>query len=149
MALRSSSSLRTNGFCATASPLIYVRPDGASLKHTAGRRRCRFSNPARPSSIVFTDIQLGGAINGWEVGVRFRKVLPQIQIIYTSGAVQRSPLAVPESLFFQSHTNLGDRGSVSNTREWRGVKSYFLYKAASPSREERPALGHGMGSATS
>jgi len=49
--------------------------------------------------VLFTDIQLGGAIDGWDVGVRFRKVLPQIPIIYTSGTALRSERAVPKSLF--------------------------------------------------
>jgi CheY-like chemotaxis protein len=49
--------------------------------------------------VVFTDIQLGGRINGWEVGEKFRKVLPQIPIIYTSGTTLRSELAVPKGLF--------------------------------------------------
>jgi CheY-like chemotaxis protein len=36
----------------------------------------------------------------WEVGARFRKALPQIPIIYTSGDAPRAEHAVPKSLFF-------------------------------------------------
>ena len=49
--------------------------------------------------VLFTDIQLGGAVDGWDVGLKFRKVLPQIPIIYTSGTALRSERAVPTSLF--------------------------------------------------
>jgi CheY-like chemotaxis protein len=49
--------------------------------------------------VLFTDIQLGGAVDGWDVGVTFRKVLPEIPVIYTSGYARPSALAVPESLF--------------------------------------------------
>jgi CheY-like chemotaxis protein len=50
--------------------------------------------------VVFTDIQLGGRVDGWEVGVRFRSLLPRIPIIYTSGEDLQPKLAVPRSLFF-------------------------------------------------
>ena len=49
--------------------------------------------------VLFTDIQLGGAVDGWDVGLKFRKVLPQIPVIYTSGTALRSERAVPTSLF--------------------------------------------------
>ena len=45
-------------------------------------------------------LSLGGRIDGWEVGVQFRKLLPRIPIIYTSGQVLQPTLAVQESLFF-------------------------------------------------
>ena len=50
--------------------------------------------------VLFTDIQLAGAMDGWEVGLSFRKVLPLIPVIYTSGNALRRELAVPKSLFF-------------------------------------------------
>jgi CheY-like chemotaxis protein len=50
--------------------------------------------------VVFTDIRLAGVLNGWDVAVRFRKMLPEIPIIYTSGTEHEPKLAVPKSLFF-------------------------------------------------
>ena len=38
-----------------------------------------------PISVVFTDIQLGGRLTGWEVAEAFRRVHPEIPVIYTSG----------------------------------------------------------------
>jgi CheY-like chemotaxis protein len=49
--------------------------------------------------VVLTDIRLAGLMSGWEVGARFRKVLPQIPIIYTSGDALRAERVVPQSLF--------------------------------------------------
>ena len=37
-----------------------------------------------PISLVFTDIQLGGPLTGWDVADAFRKALPDIPVIYTS-----------------------------------------------------------------
>ena len=49
--------------------------------------------------VIFTDIQLGGAITGWDVASAFRTVLPAIPIIYASGHAHRPDLAVTQSLF--------------------------------------------------
>jgi CheY-like chemotaxis protein len=48
--------------------------------------------------VVFTDIQLGGAVTGWDVASTFRTVLPAIPIIYASGHAHRPDLAVTQSL---------------------------------------------------
>jgi CheY-like chemotaxis protein len=54
----------------------------------------------RRIDVVFTDIQLAGALSGWDVADRFRAVRPDMPIIYTSGnAVDRSR-RVADSLFF-------------------------------------------------
>jgi CheY-like chemotaxis protein len=50
--------------------------------------------------VVFTDIQLPGRFNGWDVAERFRAVNADVTIIYTSGnSVDRSR-RVPGSFFF-------------------------------------------------
>jgi CheY-like chemotaxis protein len=50
--------------------------------------------------VVFTDIQLPGRLNGWDVAEHFRAVRPEVRIIYTSGnSVDRSR-RVANSLFF-------------------------------------------------
>jgi CheY-like chemotaxis protein len=53
----------------------------------------------RHIDVLFTDIQLGGAVSGWDVGAKFRAMLPQIPIIYTSGNERLPALAVSKSLF--------------------------------------------------
>jgi two-component system, response regulator PdtaR len=59
-----------------------------------------FLAAAKPIDVVFTDIELGGTLDGWEVGARFRRALPHIPVIYASGKPPRSELAVPDSAFF-------------------------------------------------
>ena len=39
-------------------------------------------------STLFTDIQLGGKLSGWEVAETFREANPKIQVIYASGRYQ-------------------------------------------------------------
>ncbi len=52
--------------------------------------------------VVFTDIQLGGALTGWDVGARFRAAFPRISVIYTSGAIKPdAALAVAQSVFIR------------------------------------------------
>ena len=51
--------------------------------------------------VVFTDIQLAGALSGWDVAEQFRAVRADVPIIYTSGnSVDRSR-RVADSLFFE------------------------------------------------
>jgi two-component system OmpR family response regulator len=50
--------------------------------------------------VVITDIQLAGVMSGWEVALMFRRVLPLIPVIYTSGNALEPELAVPKSRFF-------------------------------------------------
>ena len=52
-----------------------------------------------PISMVFTDIQLGGRLTGWEVAEAFRKVHPEIPVIYTSGQIQNRQRQVSGSTF--------------------------------------------------
>lgn len=50
--------------------------------------------------LVFTDIQLGGPLSGWDIAERFRAIREDLPVVYTSGnAVDRSR-RVPGSLFF-------------------------------------------------
>jgi len=71
-----------------------------TLEARNGEMALGFLEAGKHIDIVFTDIELGGAIDGWDVGVKFRKVLPRIAVIYTSGNPIRSTLAVPKGLFF-------------------------------------------------
>ena len=51
--------------------------------------------------VLFTDIQLGTGVNGWEVGARFRRTLPLIPIIYTSGKKFRADACSSEEFVFR------------------------------------------------
>jgi two-component system, response regulator PdtaR len=50
--------------------------------------------------VLFTDIRLGGEVNGWDVGEACRAKRPAIGVIYTSGAVIEPPREVKGSRFF-------------------------------------------------
>lgn len=49
--------------------------------------------------IVFTDIQLAGAKNGWDVAEEARKGQPGVHVIYTSSKTMDSSRRVERSLF--------------------------------------------------
>jgi CheY-like chemotaxis protein len=70
-----------------------------TLETRSGEAAVQLLETGQPIDIVFTDIQLAGAMSGWEVGTRFREKMPDIPIIYTSGAGSNSALAVPKSIF--------------------------------------------------
>jgi CheY-like chemotaxis protein len=51
--------------------------------------------------VVFTDVRLGGELNGWDVGEVSRATHPAIPVIYTSGAVIVPERPVEGSVFFE------------------------------------------------
>ena len=71
-----------------------------ALQARTGEAAVALLDAGEQVDVVFTDIQLAGAMDGWEVGLSFRKVRPLIPVIYTSGNALRSELAVHKSLFF-------------------------------------------------
>ena len=61
-----------------------------------------------PLDAVFTDVQLAGHIDGWDLAEVLRRSDPRIPIVYTSAnAAQRSRL-VAESLFFDKPYNAAE-----------------------------------------
>lgn len=52
-----------------------------------------------PVDIVFTDIQLGGPMDGWMLGERVRILRPSMPVIFTSGQAPQPNRAVTGSLF--------------------------------------------------
>jgi CheY-like chemotaxis protein len=50
--------------------------------------------------IVFTDIQLAGVLNGWDVAEQFRAVRADMPIIYTSGNSADRSRRVVGGMFF-------------------------------------------------
>ena len=49
---------------------------------------------------LFTDIQLGGKLTGWDVAEAFREANPKIQVIYASGRYHDGERRVSGSTFF-------------------------------------------------
>ena len=50
--------------------------------------------------VLFTDIRLGGKLNGWDVAERFRTHRPGIRVLYASGYSIEPPRNVDSSAFF-------------------------------------------------
>jgi CheY-like chemotaxis protein len=50
--------------------------------------------------IVVTDIQLKGALTGWDVADAFRDAQPTMPVVYVSGNAPDPSRLVPESVFF-------------------------------------------------
>ena len=55
--------------------------------------------------LVFTDIRLGGDLNGWDVGEGFRAASPGMPIIYASGLSISPAREVAGSVFFDKPYN--------------------------------------------
>ncbi len=50
--------------------------------------------------VLFTDVRLPGAIDGWEIARRFREMHPERPIIYASAYAPGAERRVTDSLFF-------------------------------------------------
>ena len=98
-ACRSCSSLKTNGFCATASRHASARPDGAFAEARTGEAAVSLLEAREHIDIAFTDIRLAGTISGWDVGSMYRRAHPRMPVVYTSGDPVALALAVPNSRF--------------------------------------------------
>jgi CheY-like chemotaxis protein len=53
-----------------------------------------------PIDLLFTDIQLGGRLSGWEVAEAFRTAKPHSPVVYASGHPPDERRRVSGSLFF-------------------------------------------------
>jgi len=53
-----------------------------------------------PIDVVFTDISLAGAMDGWDVGEAARAARGKIPVLYTSGSTIEQARPVPGSRFF-------------------------------------------------
>jgi CheY-like chemotaxis protein len=51
--------------------------------------------------VLFTDINLNGTADGWELARHLRAARPKIGVVYTSGNSVNDSACVPGSLFFQ------------------------------------------------
>ena len=62
--------------------------------------------------VVITDIQLGGALTGWDVAEKFRVDYPDMLVIYTSGNAGDHARKVSGSVFFNKPYRTADISKV-------------------------------------
>lgn len=55
------------------------------LETSSGEAAISLCNSGTAIDMVITDINLGGAVSGWDVAECFRTVLPNMPVLYTSG----------------------------------------------------------------
>lgn len=70
------------------------------LEAGSGETALEFARNGHQVDILFTDIRLGGEVNGWDVGEAFRSARPTVGVIYTSGGSIDPPREVTGSRFF-------------------------------------------------
>jgi CheY-like chemotaxis protein len=70
--------------------VLEARTGEAALSLLAGGERV---------DVLFTDIELASAMNGWDVAGRFRRLLPEMPVVYASGRASQPERGVPDSLF--------------------------------------------------
>lgn len=80
----------------------HLREEGFVV-HEADSGEAAFAKRDLQNSIqvLFTDIRLGGTLNGWDVAEAFRAWNPQIAVIYASGNSIVPPRNVERSLYFE------------------------------------------------
>jgi len=79
----------------------HFRDEGFAVLE-AGSGEAALSHLDAPEQIdaLFTDIRLGGQINGWDVAEAFRVRFPRIVVLYTSGNSISPSRHVERSRFF-------------------------------------------------
>jgi CheY-like chemotaxis protein len=71
----------------------------AVLEATTGEEALNYCRQ-RIADVLFTDIRLPGAIDGWEIAERCREANPQLPVIYATGYSAQHPRRVPRSTLF-------------------------------------------------
>jgi CheY-like chemotaxis protein len=86
--------------CATIAN--YMRAHGWEvLEASSGEEAFSYLNDdMSPVSVLFTDIRLGGQLNGWDVADAYRANYPDIGVIYASGNVIEPDRVVTRGTFF-------------------------------------------------
>ena len=65
----------------------------------SGEQAVALCRSVAPIDVLFTDINLGGSVNGWEVAERFRMDRPDGAVLYTSGEEIDPNRCCPDSVF--------------------------------------------------
>ena len=55
----------------------------------------------RPVSVLFTDIRLGGPMDGWRLGEEARKLKGDLPVIYATGYSRGEARPVPDGVFLR------------------------------------------------
>jgi CheY-like chemotaxis protein len=71
------------------------------LESSSGDLAIALLQSGRQIDVVFTDIQLAGALNGWDVAEQGRSAEATMPVIYTSGNSLDRSRRVQDSLFFE------------------------------------------------
>ena len=78
----------------------YLRAAGCLvLEAQSGEQALEILDADRPIDVVFTDIQLSGDLNGWDVARACRHIWSDIAIVYTSGQTRPNGQSVSGSIF--------------------------------------------------
>lgn len=56
---------------------------------------------ARSVDLLFTDIRMPGALDGWQIAERARELRPGLPVIYATGFSDEAPRLVPGGVFFK------------------------------------------------
>ena len=64
--------------------------------------------PDQELDVLFTDIRLGGSLNGWDVAEIFRDRFPNVRILYASGYLIEPRRDVADSAFFNKPYRVED-----------------------------------------
>ena len=80
--------------------VAYLQELGCIVREAeTGEQALAVLDKGEPIDVVFTDIRLGGHLNGWDVAEAFRAARNDIPIIYTSGYATTPARPVPGSLY--------------------------------------------------
>jgi CheY-like chemotaxis protein len=66
-----------------------------------GETAMAFLASARPVSLLFTDIRMPGAVDGWRLAEEARKLHPGLPVIYATGFSEEQPRIVPGGRLFR------------------------------------------------
>lgn len=88
-------------FFVRESIVRHLREAGcAVMEAPSGEHAVEMLDAAQPIDALFTDIQLGGSTDGWDVAEACRATWDDVAVIYTSGAAIGRSRCVSGGLFF-------------------------------------------------
>jgi CheY-like chemotaxis protein len=71
----------------------------ATIELGSGEAALAFAATSERVDVLVTDIRLGGAITGWDIGEAFRVRHPSVRVIYASGNAPLANRKVADSVF--------------------------------------------------
>jgi CheY-like chemotaxis protein len=74
----------------------------------SGEEAIAFCKSGMSIDLVFTDINLAGAANGWDVAEAFRVERPNVPVLYTSGKPLDPTRLIPRSVFVAKPYQVND-----------------------------------------